>query len=200
MLVEPFCRGMECVLARLAFRWELRRRAFQKRDRPARALHLVPDSRLGRPSAVRFLGDTHTDFEIAMPRRHGVALRVHERLLWFGTGLGFGLWAVAALGMFPLIRVARPAWKPQLEENIAAHLVYGLAIQLLTEEPPRQPTAVPLPPRHLARAERQAGRSPLVPGRAGELGELLIVPPDVVSPVLCQGYPRRPASRREDTA
>jgi len=40
------------------------------------------------------------------------------------------------------MRIARPAWKSGLEENltnVAAHLAYGLAIQLLTEEPPRQP-------------------------------------------------------------
>ncbi len=79
-----------------------------------------------------------------------------RRTLWFGATLGLGLWAVAALGMFPVLRIARPAWKSRLGENatnIAAHLVYGLAVQLLAEEPPQQPDRRPT-----SDAERQATR------------------------------------------
>lgn len=57
-----------------------------------------------------------------------------RRGLWVGAALGMGLWAGAAMVLFPGFRIARPAWKASLQENltnVAAHLVYGLAVQLL---------------------------------------------------------------------
>ena len=53
-------------------------------------------------------------------------------------------------------RIARPAWKSTPQENltnVAAHLAYCLAVQLLTEEPPRQPDRRPTSDeeRHAAR-------------------------------------------------
>lgn len=85
----------------------------------------------------------HLGYGVALGAACGPILAGRGRKgLWFGAGLGLGLWAVAALGMFPLLRIARPAWKSRLGENatnIAAHLIYGVAVQLLTEEPPQQP-------------------------------------------------------------
>jgi len=79
-----------------------------------------------------------------------------RRGLWVGPALGMGLWAGATMVLFPHFRIARPAWKSGLEEaltNVAAHLAYGLAVQLLTEEPPRQPDRRPTSDeeRHAAR-------------------------------------------------
>ena len=45
------------------------------------------------------------------------------------------------LVLVPALRVARPAWRAGPLENatnIAAHLVFGWAIQLVVEEPARQ--------------------------------------------------------------
>lgn len=69
-----------------------------------------------------------------------------RRGLWVGAALGMGLWAGASLVLFPRLRIARPPWKSAFEENLtnaAAHLANGLAVQLLTEEPPRQPDRRP---------------------------------------------------------
>jgi hypothetical protein len=79
-----------------------------------------------------------------------------RRGLWVGTALGMGLWAGATMVFFPRFRIARPAWKSDLYENltiVAAHLAYDLAVQLLTEEPPRQPDRRPTSDkeRHAAR-------------------------------------------------
>lgn len=62
--------------------------------------------------------------------------------LWRGAALGVGLWVVGALALFPGLRIARPAHRSSAGENlvnIAAHLLYGVAVQLLVEEPVRQP-------------------------------------------------------------
>jgi hypothetical protein len=53
-------------------------------------------------------------------------------------------------------RIARPAWKSGLQEhltNVAVHFAYGLAVQLLTKESPRQPDRRPTSDeeRHAAR-------------------------------------------------
>jgi uncharacterized membrane protein YagU involved in acid resistance len=79
-----------------------------------------------------------------------------RRGLWVGPALGMGLWAGATMVFFPRFRIARAAWKSGLQENltnVAAHLVYGLAVQVLTEEPPRQPDHRPTSDeeRHAAR-------------------------------------------------
>jgi hypothetical protein len=61
--------------------------------------------------------------------------------LWRGAAFGLGSWAFGMLVLVPSLRVARPAWKTGPLENatnIAAHLVFGWAIQLLAEEPARQ--------------------------------------------------------------
>jgi hypothetical protein len=64
-----------------------------------------------------------------------------RRPLWRGAAVGLGVWAFGMLAAFPSLRVARPAWQAGAIENatnIGAHLLYGLAVQLLADEPPRQ--------------------------------------------------------------
>ena len=79
-----------------------------------------------------------------------------RRGLRVGAAVGMDLWAGATIVLFPRFRIAWPAWKSGLQENLtnaAAHLVYGLAVQLLIEEPPRQPDRRPTSDeeRHAAR-------------------------------------------------
>lgn len=67
--------------------------------------------------------------------------RRRRQPLGVGAIFGLGTWALAAFAMFPLLRIARPAWKSSTAENttnIAAHLLFGLAVQLLTEETVRE--------------------------------------------------------------
>jgi hypothetical protein len=64
-----------------------------------------------------------------------------RRPLWLGSTFGLATWAVGALGIFPLLRIARPAWKSSTAENltnIATHVVFGLAVQILAEEAVRE--------------------------------------------------------------
>jgi uncharacterized membrane protein YagU involved in acid resistance len=70
-----------------------------------------------------------------------------RRSLAVGGTFGLGLWALGPLVLFPLLKIAPPAWKSSRTENltdIGTHLIYGLAVQLLTEEfarqRPRRPT------------------------------------------------------------
>jgi hypothetical protein len=61
--------------------------------------------------------------------------------LWRGAAFGLASWAFGMLVLVPALRVARPAWRTGPLENgtnLAAHLVFGWAIQLLVEEPARQ--------------------------------------------------------------
>jgi hypothetical protein len=63
-----------------------------------------------------------------------------RRPLWVGSAFGFGTWAIGALGLFPLLRIARPAWKSSAGENLTnfgTHVIFGLAVQLLAEEATR---------------------------------------------------------------
>ena len=79
-----------------------------------------------------------------------------RRPLWLGSTVGLATWAVVALGMFPLLRIARPAWKSSTAENltnIATHVMFGLAVQILAEEAVREQRrgAASDTERHLAR-------------------------------------------------
>ena len=79
-----------------------------------------------------------------------------RRPLWLGSTFGLATWAVGALGIFPLLRIARPAWKSSTAENltnIATHVVFGLAVQILAEEAVREQFrgAASDTERHLAR-------------------------------------------------
>jgi hypothetical protein len=61
--------------------------------------------------------------------------------LWRGTAFGLASWAFGMLALVPALRAARRGWRAGPLENatnIAAHLVFGWAIQLVVEEPPRQ--------------------------------------------------------------
>jgi hypothetical protein len=76
--------------------------------------------------------------------------------LWPGLAAGTGLWAIGLLAMLPALRVVRPAWRSGLTQNavnIAAHAVFGVAVQLLTEELTRQ-----LDHRETSDSERSAAR------------------------------------------
>ena len=67
--------------------------------------------------------------------------RRRRRPLWVGAAFGFGTWAIGALGLFPLLRIARPAWRSSAAENltnVGTHAIFGLAVQLLAEEAMRQ--------------------------------------------------------------
>ena len=90
---------------------------------------------------------------IASPALFGGRKR---RLLWLGSGFGLATWAVSALGMFPLLRIARPPWNSSTAENltnIATHVLFGLAVQILAEEAVREQRrgAASDAERHLAR-------------------------------------------------
>jgi hypothetical protein len=64
-----------------------------------------------------------------------------RRPLWIGGMFGLGLWAIGPMVLFPLLKIARPAWKSSTTENltnVGTHLLYGLAVQLVTEEAVRQ--------------------------------------------------------------
>ena len=69
-----------------------------------------------------------------------LAGRNARNALWGGTAFGLVSWAFGMLALVP-VRVARAAWRAGPLENatnIAVHLVFGWAIQLLVEEPTRQ--------------------------------------------------------------
>jgi hypothetical protein len=64
-----------------------------------------------------------------------------RRTLGIGATFGLGLWALGPMFLFPLLKIAPPAWKSSTTENltnIGTHLIYGLAVQLVTEEAARQ--------------------------------------------------------------
>jgi uncharacterized membrane protein YagU involved in acid resistance len=61
--------------------------------------------------------------------------------LWRGAAFGLAVWAVGTLALMPGLRVARSATRSTAAENatnIAAHVLYGLAVHLMVEEPRRQ--------------------------------------------------------------
>ena len=85
----------------------------------------------------------HLGYGASLGALAGPMLSGRERRggLWRGTAFGLASWAFGMLVLVPALRVARPAWRAGPLENatnIAAHLVFGWAIQLLVEEPVRQ--------------------------------------------------------------
>jgi hypothetical protein len=79
-----------------------------------------------------------------------------RRSLWLGAAAGTGLWALGMLAMIPSLRVARPVWQSSAGENavnVTAHVIFGVAVQLLTEELTRQRDH-----RETSDAERHAAR------------------------------------------
>ena len=67
-----------------------------------------------------------------------------------GLGLGLPLWAFGNLLLLPGLGIAKPAWRSRPSEtavNVAAHLLFGLATALVTDElesqKVRQPRSYP---------------------------------------------------------
>jgi uncharacterized membrane protein YagU involved in acid resistance len=61
--------------------------------------------------------------------------------LWRGGLFGAGLWLFGTGVLFPWLRIARPFWNARVTENVtnaAAHVVYGMVVQLMAEELTRQ--------------------------------------------------------------
>jgi hypothetical protein len=80
----------------------------------------------------------HLAYSVAASALFGGGRR---RSLGIGAAFGLGLWAIGPLVLFPLLKIAPPAWKSSKTENLAdigTHLIYGLAVQLVTEELSRQ--------------------------------------------------------------
>jgi hypothetical protein len=81
----------------------------------------------------------HLGYGMAWGAAYGLA-RMGSRqraTLWRGGAFGGAIWALGLAGLLPLLRVARPAWRSTAAENvvnIGAHLAFGLAVQLLSEE------------------------------------------------------------------
>ena len=64
--------------------------------------------------------------------------------LAIGSLFGLGLQALGPMVLFPLFKIARPAWKSTPAENlidIGTHVIYGVAVQLVTEEALRRRSA-----------------------------------------------------------
>jgi hypothetical protein len=99
-----------------------------------------PASQAGHQAAQELL---HLGYGLGWGLLYGaVAGGVARRPLWHGLSFGALLWGVGMLGLLPLLRVSRPAWRSGAAENavnLGAHLAYGLATQLLTEELAAQP-------------------------------------------------------------
>jgi hypothetical protein len=98
-----------------------------------------PDTHAGHQATQELL---HLGYGIAWGLVYAaVAGRTGRRPLWRGLSFGTLLWGIGMLGLLPLLRVSRPAWRSSATENalnVTAHLAYGLATQLLTEELARQ--------------------------------------------------------------
>lgn len=76
--------------------------------------------------------------------------------LWRGAAFGAAVWGIGMLALLPGLRIARPAWKAGMLENavnLGAHVLYGVGVQLLVEEPRRQRAR-----RRTSDAERRAAR------------------------------------------
>jgi hypothetical protein len=96
-----------------------------------KATHLVADQLI------------HLGYGAALGAVFGPLLttRSHRGGLWRGATFGLATWAFGMLVLFPSLRIGRAAWRSGPAENatnLAAHLIFGLAIQLMVEEPPRQ--------------------------------------------------------------
>jgi hypothetical protein len=78
-----------------------------------------------------------------------------RRHLACGAAFGATVWLFGAGVVFSLLDVARPIWRSRPAENavnLAAHVLYGLSVQLVTEELSQQARrATSDPERHAAR-------------------------------------------------
>lgn len=103
----------------------------------------VLDEKLGlprRPAALDHLADQvlHLGYGAATGALYAAALgRRRRSLAGRGVGLGLPLWAFGNLVLLPALGIAKPAWRARPSEtavNLAAHLLYGLATALVTDE------------------------------------------------------------------
>ena len=99
-----------------------------------------PGVHAGHPVADQLvhLGYSTTWGAITTPLLFGGPRR---RTLGVGSAFGLGLWAIGPLVLFPLLKIARPAWRSSTTENltdIITHLIYGFAVQVVSEEASRQ--------------------------------------------------------------
>jgi hypothetical protein len=99
-----------------------------------------PGIRAGHPIADQLVHLTYSAAwgAVAAPVLFGTRRR---RSLAIGGLFGLGLWALGPMILFPLFKIARPAWKSTPTENltdIGTHVIYGVAVQLVAEEAVRQ--------------------------------------------------------------
>jgi hypothetical protein len=114
------------------------------------------DEKLGlprRPAALDHLADQvlHLGYGATAGALYAAAVgRGPRSLAGRGLGLGLPLWAFGNLVLLPGLGIAKPAWRSRPSEtavNVAAHLLYGLATALVTDElesqKRRQPRSYP---------------------------------------------------------
>ena len=98
----------------------------------------------------------HAGYGVMAGAVYGAALGTRgRRPLGCGTGFGALVWLVGAGALFPLLRIARPLWRSRGAENainLVAHVLYGISVQLVSEELSQQNRrATSDPERHAAR-------------------------------------------------
>jgi hypothetical protein len=81
----------------------------------------------------------HVGYGMAWGAVYGASRAGSRARASLGRGAGFGaaIWALGLAAVLPLLGVARPAWRSTPMEsavNVGAHVVFGLAVQLLSEE------------------------------------------------------------------
>lgn len=93
-----------------------------------------------RPAALDHVADQllHLGYGATSGALYAAALgRGRHSLLGRGVALGLPLWAFGNLVLLPGLGIAKPAWRSRPSEtavNVAAHLLYGLATALVTDE------------------------------------------------------------------
>jgi hypothetical protein len=94
----------------------------------------------GGPTGHHLLDQSlHLGYGMAWGAAYGLSRAGSAQRASLGHGAAFGgaIWALGLAVLLPMLRVARPAWRSTPAEtavNLGAHVVYGLAIQLLSEE------------------------------------------------------------------
>jgi hypothetical protein len=93
-----------------------------------------------RPAALDHLADQvlHIGYGATAGALYAATIGRQQRsIAGRGLGLGLPLWAFGNLLLLPGLGIAKPAWRSRPSEtavNIAAHLLYGLATALVTDE------------------------------------------------------------------
>jgi hypothetical protein len=101
------------------------------------------DEKLGlrrRPAALDHVADQllHLGYGAASGALYAAALGRHRgSVVGRGLGLGLPLWAFGNMVLLPALGIAKPAWRSRPSEtavNLGAHVLYGLATALVTDE------------------------------------------------------------------